>query len=152
IRLTKRARYTSTFGLFDIWRVSLTRALMGPQYHRLGTTGSARDARRGSHYLMDASSLMQTVVDAAPSVERILAPPMRHFATPADPLTSLWTSYAAGTLDTRGGRTTRIEKDSMDALLSTFEGTDRFRPRAIIGRGSMGVVYRAFDTDTDSEV
>ena len=33
-----------------------------------------------------------------------------------------------------------------------FQGTERFRPRAVVGRGSMGVVYRVFDADMDCDV
>ena len=33
-----------------------------------------------------------------------------------------------------------------------FPGTSRFRPLALLGRGSMGVVHRVFDTETETEV
>ena len=34
----------------------------------------------------------------------------------------------------------------------TFTGTDRFRPLAFVGRGSMGVVYRVHDQETGTDV
>ncbi len=34
----------------------------------------------------------------------------------------------------------------------TFQGTDRFRPVALLGRGSMGVVYRVHDRETGTDV
>ena len=33
-----------------------------------------------------------------------------------------------------------------------FRGTQRFRPLALIGQGSMGLVYRATDVETGQEV
>ncbi|HEX7409770.1 MAG TPA: protein kinase, partial [Candidatus Binatia bacterium] len=33
-----------------------------------------------------------------------------------------------------------------------FAGTDRFKPLALLGRGSMGIVYRIHDRETDTEV